>query len=206
MITIERVISYIDGYNLYYGLREAFDRRYLWLDLQHLSLTLLKPHQRLIITKYFTAMVTNPPSKAKRQITYIDALKTLKDFEIYYGYFQENPRECRLCGNQSLVSCEKMTDVNIAVQLMKDAQLDRFDKALLITADSDLVPVIESIKNVFPTKKIIIAFPPKRSSKQLQKFASGIIHISRCVIEKSLFPDRITTQEGYIIERPVFWR
>ena len=87
MVTAERVISYIDGYNLYYGLREAFDRRYLWLDLQNLSQAFLKPYQQLTTTKYFTAMVTESPAKVKRQTTYIDALKMSKNLEIYYGYF-----------------------------------------------------------------------------------------------------------------------
>lgn len=32
-----------------------------------------------------------------------------------------------------------MTDVNIAVEMMRDAFQDRFDAALLISADSDLV-------------------------------------------------------------------
>ena len=205
MITSERVISYIDGYNLYYGLREAFDRRYLWLDLEQLSKSMLKPNQQLTITKYFTAMVSEPPAIVKRQTTYIDALKTLNNFEIYYGYFQKNTKTCERCGYKTSVSIEKMTDVNIAVELMKDAFLNRFDKALLISADSDLVPVIDSIKALFPNKKIIIAFPPKRSSKHLRKCASGVIHVSRSIIEKSMLPNTITIDNGYILERPAFW-
>ena len=83
-----------------------------------------------------------------------------------------------------------MTDVNIGVELMKDAYENRFDMAFLISADSDLVPVIELKKALFPNKKIIIAFPPKRSSKHLRKCASGVIHVSRSIIEKACCPIR----------------
>ena len=33
----QRVVVYIDGYNLYYGLRDAYSGRYKWLDLQSFS-------------------------------------------------------------------------------------------------------------------------------------------------------------------------
>ena len=31
---MERVIAYVDGYNLYYGLRERRWKRFYWLDIQ----------------------------------------------------------------------------------------------------------------------------------------------------------------------------
>lgn len=201
----ERVISYIDGFNLYHGLRDAYGRRYLWLNLQRLSRKLLKPNQVLTVTKYFTAIVIDSPAKSKRQTTYIDALKTLEDFEIHYGHFQKNPSTCSNCGYTTTLPCEKLTDVNIAVELLKDAHLDRFDTALIISADSDLAPAIQTVLELFPGKRAILAFPPKRASKHLQKIASGLIHVSRDAIEKSQFADAITTESGYTLVRPALW-
>jgi hypothetical protein len=40
---VKRVAVFVDGFNLYHGMHEAFGRKYLWLDLQALSLSLLKP-------------------------------------------------------------------------------------------------------------------------------------------------------------------
>ena len=42
-----RVISYVDGFNLHFGLRHKGWRRYYWLDLVALSQELLKPDQTL---------------------------------------------------------------------------------------------------------------------------------------------------------------
>ena len=50
---MERVIAYVDGYNLYYGLREKGWRRFYWLNIQAMAQHLLKPNQTLVTTKYF---------------------------------------------------------------------------------------------------------------------------------------------------------
>ena len=42
----ERVIAYIDGFNLYFGLREARLRHCYWLNVAALVGNLLKPHQQ----------------------------------------------------------------------------------------------------------------------------------------------------------------
>ena len=58
---MDRVIVYIDGFNLYFGLKSKGWRRYFWLNPQKLIENLLKPGQRLVFTKYFTARVNNNP-------------------------------------------------------------------------------------------------------------------------------------------------
>ena len=52
-----RVIAYIDGFNLYFGLKSQGWERYLWLNVQTLAGNLLQPGQTLVHTKYFTARV-----------------------------------------------------------------------------------------------------------------------------------------------------
>lgn len=57
--------AYIDGFDLYFGIREK-GRRYLWLDLEGLVQSLLKPHQQLVAVRYFTARVRNDPPAEQR--------------------------------------------------------------------------------------------------------------------------------------------
>src|SRR5688572_28000914 len=111
---MERVIAYVDGFNLYFGLKSSGLRRYYWLNIYALCQTLLKPDQRLVCSKYFTSRVTRPPDKVRRQTTYLEALGTVADCPIFYGHFLTSPRTCRNCGNIEQVPTEKMTDVNIA--------------------------------------------------------------------------------------------
>ena len=74
---MERVVAYIDGFNLYYGMRERGWKRYYWLGVALLMLGLLQPHQTLASVIYFTARVSateDDPGKPHRQNTYLEAL------------------------------------------------------------------------------------------------------------------------------------
>jgi hypothetical protein len=55
-----RVIAYVDGFNLYFGLRSRGWRRYYWLNLQEMVHRLLLPAQDLVLVRYFTARIRGP--------------------------------------------------------------------------------------------------------------------------------------------------
>ena len=57
-----------------------------------------------------------------------------------------------------------MTDVNISVALLGDAQDDLFDTAMIVSADSDLVGPVQAVLRRYPEKRVLIAFPPRRVS------------------------------------------
>lgn len=200
-----RVIAYVDGFNLYFGLMQKKWRRFLWLNLKVLVQNLLKPYQRLVHTKYFTSRIKGSQAKQKRQSIYIEALETLSDFSIFYGHYQLNPRECGKCGFTDHVPNEKKTDVNIAVEMLSDAFQDKFDMALLISADSDLVPVLKCIKTLFPNKRIVIAFPPKRYSAEIAAEAHAYFTILKHALNLSLFPQQVQTRTGFTLNCPSSW-
>lgn len=203
----ERVISYVDGHNLYYGLREKGWRRYYWLNIQALVQQLLDPDQTLVQTKYFTTVVKRPADKRRRQGTFLDALMTLDDFHIYYGKFLSDTVTCRNCGDTYETHHEKMTDVNIAVEMLADAFRNRFDVALLISADSDLAGVIREIQSLPSPRKIVVVFPPGRSSYELKQATGGeYIHIDRAMLAKSQFPNQVTKPDGFVLHRPTRWQ
>jgi len=85
----ERVIVYVDGFNLYFGLLEAGFVNCKWLDLNKLAHNLLQPNQEIIEIKYFTSRVSNNPDKQKRQSTYIEALESV-GIKIYFGNYQSD--------------------------------------------------------------------------------------------------------------------
>lgn len=203
---MNRVIAYVDGFNLYFGLRSKGWKRYYWIDVPVLIRNLLKFNQELVMVKYFTARVIESPEKEKRQSTYIEALETLSNLEIFYGKYQLNPRKCPKCGFEDLVPNEKMTDVNIAVEMFSDAVKDKFDIALLLSADSDLKPAIEAIKNTRSRKRIVVVFPPGRASDELTKVAHAYLTIGRAKLAQSLLPPKIRKEDGHILTCPSSWR
>lgn len=203
---LQRVIIYIDGFNLYFGLREKGWKKFYWLNLQKLAENLLNQEQELIEVKYFTSRVSFPPDKVKRQGTFIEAIETLPNVKIYYGNYQSNKSECKKCGYVSMTPSEKMTDVNIAVELLSDAYEDKFDTAILVSADSDLIAPIRTIQRLFKYKRIVVAFPPARHSFALKEVASASFTIGRKKLADSLFPDEVKKSNGYILKRPTRWR
>ncbi len=76
---------------------------------------------------------------------------------------------------------------------------------MVISADSDLVAPIKKTKELFPSKRIVIAFPPKRHSVILTKVADAFFTIGRKKIADSLFPQSVQKPDGFIIECPKRW-
>jgi uncharacterized LabA/DUF88 family protein len=204
---MERVVAYIDGFNLYFGMKQKKWRRYYWLDVTRLCARLILSTQTLVRTKYFTAVVsTGADGKHERQQTYLEALGTIPDLEIIHGHYLTNEVTCRSCRAVDHVPKEKMTDVNIAVELLKDAFQDRFDVALLISADSDLTPPLRAIRELFPEKKVLVAFPPERRSRKLETYAHSISTIGRGLLAKNQLPEEIVKPDGFKLCRPPWWR
>jgi len=203
---MKRVIAYIDGFNLYFGLRAKGWKRFYWLDLRQVVLHLLKPDQTLAAIKYFTSVVTSPPDKNRRQATFLEALTTLPDFHIHHGHYLADTITCRHCGYTYTAHHEKMTDVNIAVELLSDAFEDQFDVALLISADSDLVGLVQRVRHLFPSKRVVVVFPPARHSNALRNVANACLHLDRATLARSVFPDEIIKPDGFTLRRPAKWR
>jgi uncharacterized LabA/DUF88 family protein len=199
-----RVVAYIDGFNLYYGLLEEGLDQCRWLDLNQLISKFLKPGQTLLEVKYFTSRITNNISRQKRQTTYIEALQAT-GVEVIFGQFQNTSEECRFCGSKWLSQNEKMTDVNTATHLLVDAFQDRYDTALLISGDSDLVPPILEIHRLLPQKSVVVFFPPKRRNKAVALVAKGSLVIGRKRLKDSQLPDVITNADGYELQKPDGW-
>ena len=82
-------IVYIDGFNLYYSLK---DTPYKWLNIEKLVKSVLDPDWHNIIQiKYFTARVKRKPkdpSNVIRQEMYLRAVQTIQKMEIVYGKFK----------------------------------------------------------------------------------------------------------------------
>ena len=64
---MERVLGFVDGFNLYFGLKEAGYDSLLWLDVSRLIANLCKSHQTFVGVRYFTARLNGPGPKHDRQ-------------------------------------------------------------------------------------------------------------------------------------------
>ena len=203
-----RLTAYVDGFNLYYGLRSKGWRSYYWLNIHRLVENLLKPDQRLVAVHYFTAHIAakrGNHDKRRRQQTFLEALATLPDVRLHYGRYLVKSRHCSQCGTTWETFEEKMTDVNIAVELLGDAQDDAFDTAIVVSGDSDLTRPVQAVRARYPDKRVVVAFPPNRTSVQLREAATAAFVIGRKTLKDSQLPDRIVKNDGHVLTRPREW-
>ena len=99
-----------------------------------------------------------------------------------------------------------MTDVNIAVELLGDAQDDVFDTAIIISGDSDLTPPTSAVRHRYPNKRVVVAFPPNRNSFRLSQTATASFIIGRRIISDSQLPEQVAKANGYVLRKPPQWR
>ena len=148
-----RVNVYVDGLNLYNGALR--DTPYRWLDIRKLSGALLNPDDEIQRIRYFTAHVHGAADSAilRRQKTYIRALRTIPGLTVHYGLFVVH-RRTMPCANgvgtvEVLRTDEKGSDVNLASHLLLDACAGDFEKALLISNDSDFAFPVRAVRERF---------------------------------------------------------
>ena len=193
-----RVIVYIDGFNLYHAIDDLQKPHLKWLDLWKLSTKLIRPTESLCKVKYFTAYATWRPESYRRHERYIEALKTVGVTPII-GHFKAKSVRCQAeCKQNYTTHEEKETDVNIGIHLIADALNDRFDRALIISADTDLNPAVLLTRMEAVGKFVDIVAPPGRMNRN----SAALFAITKGKIADSLLPEKITLQNGLMIVRP----
>lgn len=206
----ERVAAYFDGFNLYHAIADLNKPHLKWVDLRRLSRHLIKPKsQTLVAVRYFSAYAnhysgTPQVGRLQRHREYVSALEA-KGIDCHMGNFAERFWKYSGRGYQAKWRRreEKQTDVGIAVHVVRDAFRDVFDRALIISLDTDMLPIFRLMSHEFPGKPAICVAPPKRSHhRTLQQAAFGIANIKESQIERSLFAARVRKAGVVVARRP----
>ena len=193
---MRRVIAYVDGFNLYHAIDDLKKPHLKWLDLGALATSLCGSNETLLGVYYFTAYAGWLPASMGRHHEYVAALEHV-GVRCVIGHFKNKERTCKKCGAKWTQHEEKETDVAIAVQLVADAFTDAYDRALIISADSDLGPAIRAIKQHFPAKALNVIAPPGRFSHARDLKPS--LEITKGKIAKCLLPATATRPDGSVI-------
>jgi uncharacterized LabA/DUF88 family protein len=212
-VQMTRVYAYVDGFNLYHSIDDAIKNsvqpkphfsKYKWLDIHSLVQKFLVKDDRLDRIYYFSAIAEWNVDKAKRHKTYIEALQTTH-VRIVLGKFINNERICLNCKSAAYSPIEKRTDVNISVRMIRHAFQDKYDKAVLISGDSDQIPTISCIKELYPKKIIYSVIPFNRKANEIKRIAHLHGHVDERKLKTSLFPDKIVLPNGREIFKPIEW-
>jgi hypothetical protein len=172
----------------------------------------LLPANQIDCIKYFTAKVaarpTNPNAPVNQE-TYLRALRTLPRFEIHLGHFLTHavrmPLAHPVAGLPNTVEVikteEKGSDVNLATQLLNDAHLGRFEVAVVISGDSDLLEPVKIVMNELG-KPVGVLNPQQRSCRVLLQQATFYRHIRKGVLARCQFPSPLADAAGTFHKPP----
>lgn len=202
-----RSAFYIDGFNLYHAIDDLGKPHLKWLSYWHLAQKVIpQQSQTLVRVVWCTARHTRDPSKSGRHDLLCRA-QAMHGVEVIKGHFVDERRECRSCGSSWQAPSEKEGDINVAINLIRDAFLDIYDHAYLLTADSDQVATVRMMRKQFPAKQITIVVPPGRRRSEHLHHASGgnSIQLSEAHLEWAVSP-AVCLQAGQpAVRRPTIY-
>ncbi len=176
METKKKAAVYFDGSNFYYKLRELGIPNITHFNYGKFSEWLARDRE-IISKRYYVGVVRakNDNEKGQKlrkeqQRLFSHLTSSDQNFIIKQGYIMNNDGSYH----------EKGVDVKIAVDLLVGAYENIYDTAILISSDTDLIPVIQKIKHLGKDVEYIgFAHKP---SLAMQKYAN----ISRLIIKDEL--------------------
>ena len=203
---MKKTIVYIDGFNLYYRLK---DTPYRWLNPQKLSEFYLNPRQNNIIEiKYFTALVKRNSSNNSniiKQNIYLRAIRTIPNLSIILGQFKKRHMTGLRChyengkyieGSELITISkweEKESDVNIATHIIADSS--QYDCAILVSNDTDLKTPLKYVKENLK-KSVGIISPRRNIHMELRDASHFQKRISNEALKQCQFPDKVKDDKG----------
>jgi len=216
---MKKTIVYVDGGNLYFGLARPAGVK--WLDLMALARRLLSEEHEIDHVVYFASRVIDKTAdhhKSARQDKYFDALRNRPGIEIVEGRYHEQ-KEKSHPASESCLACdkrlpdgrvrvfritEKLTDVNIAVRILSDAYEHRADSYVVISGDSDLSPVVKTVRYGIGSQ-VLVFNPQKGICNDLRQYATFYRNIDPSIAADCRLPESFHALDGRTIHCPVGW-
>ncbi len=216
-----RTTVYVDGFNLYYRILKD-NPEFKWINVKALAQEVLDPANVITAVNYYTARVKargTDPDAPRRQQIYFDALATVPEIRVIRGNFSVNPKYASLAPPppncpppflpwpnvvRIIKTEEKGSDVNLGSHLVRDAFLNTFDVAVVITNDTDLIEPIRIAKEEVG-KVVGLICPSGKAAKGLKDVASFVRHINHGHLSRAQFPNPIHRAGDTDLLKPLEW-
>ena len=157
----KKLMIFIDGQNIYYGCK-GFRSNYKY-DIDKLVevLSNLKSDRELIDVRYYASLrpidknKPNDEERFRKQQGFYESLKF--KYTTFIKRTKMKETKCRICGKTYLEPREKGIDVSIGTDLLLYGFTEQCDVAIVVSGDSDLVPVIRKLRDRRPSMRVEIA-------------------------------------------------
>lgn len=198
----KRAVLYVDGFNLYYAIKDLQKPHYKWLNLWRLGQKIIRSRDEFISRVVFCSAFVGDKDKLARHRAYVRALQLVGVTPIM-GHYVREPMNCHNCGHSWGKSTEKETDINLALAVYDDAQQGVCDHAYLVTADSDQAATARMLKLRFPSTILTTVSPPGRPhSQHILRYADAKIALNEGHLDRAVFPGFVTAAGEASVVRP----
>ena len=215
-LEIKRVSFFVDGFNLYHSIRAAekllAEKQLKWLDLTALCrsfLPLMGQQAGLGEIHYFSAYADHLRSSNREKVSRHEAfVRALTATGVHAHLSKFSKKQVWSHDTNKWVNAyeEKETDVAIACAVLGDALDDQLDSAVVISGDSDFIPLANSFAKRAPSKELRFALPFARGTKRLRQLCPDSFSISKEAYAKHQFPDRVQLPSGKFVTIPADWK
>ena len=169
---LQRVMIFIDGQNLFYGC-DSYQHGFTWDYDKFVSLlTNLSPQRRLVQVYYHGSIAPIDPKRVgddvryRKQQMFYNVIRGKCKAEIKVTKLQSI--DCPNCNTTFKQPKEKGVDVALAADLLTYGMSDDYDVAILVSGDSDYIPVLKRLSDRKPDVKIEIAQFSKMAGNDLR--------------------------------------
>lgn len=206
-----RAYVYVDGFNLYY--RALRGTPHKWLNLAALAEGLLDQTDTVEGIRYFTARVkarTVGAQGPRKQQIYLSALGTLPNVTCHYGRFLTKTKTRPLVSNPNQYvevhdTEEKGSDVNLASHLINDGWHDRYDVALVLSQDTDLIEPMRIVKEELKKLVGLVWLDGKQPSRFMEGASSFVRHATPSRLSGAQFPNPLARASDGALVKPAGW-
>ena len=189
----EKVMVFIDGSNLYHGLKATIGTAAL--NFPQFAQKLVGSSRTLVRTYYYNAPIPQLPDQEryKAQQRFFASLKRAHGFEVRLGRLEKRQvnmdraglvkdlgKECadrvlQVFGGSLQTYTEKGVDVHLAVDMLQLAFNKAYDTAILVSGDGDFVSVVEALKNL--GRRVEVAYVTGRPAYHLRQVCDAFISL-----------------------------
>lgn len=199
-----KIITYIDGFNFYHSISNLLaaqnkPSKFKWVDFTKMAALFLAGNDTIEKIYYFSAYASWKPESMQRHRVFVSILQDL-GIKVVLGSFKRKSVHCTNCNTTILKHEEKQTDVNIAVQIMKDAYERNCECMQIVSGDTDLIPPIAFAKE--QGIKIHIVLPPNQRARKLITLADKKSKINFDRLQRIFLGETYTLKNKQIITCP----
>jgi len=209
-----RLYFLVDGLNLWHALdylevdsdHDRY-RKFKWLSLaKRAECYRIDKKDEIKGIEYFTTLVTWDAVKLARHKLYIKAQEN-DGVLVTYGEFKRKTVVCKgACRKKFSTVEEKQTDVNIALRLYQLAVQDGYDKAIIISGDTDLLPAIKIVRKDYPGKQIGVVIPIGKRSEDFKNQADFHYKMKEKHLATSRYDDNLILKDKSTLSCPANWK